>query len=270
MEMAIDIAVAQRPRAAVMLISDLDDDPNDLPALTAVGAVAQHDRVPIRIVGLSPSPANVAYFRSVFGRSAPIVEAPTPAQAARAGADAVPVDARRARCSRPPPRSRCARAGRRDSAGGGRSDGAAARRDRSPRRGRRHRGPAGRRRPRVAGRARERRRRVRDRPGTRQVDPRDRISATSPRRCWGPPATSRRAWRSRAIVRRRASSSSWATRSRLPTQRLAAINALERPGELSESAGRRAGADAARDPDLRRGCGWRRGLADRHGDRRLY
>jgi uncharacterized protein (DUF58 family) len=83
MEMAIDIAVAQRPRAAVMLISDLDDDPNNLPALTAVGAVAQHDRVPIRIVGLSPSPANVAYFRSVFGPSAPIVEAPTPAQASR-------------------------------------------------------------------------------------------------------------------------------------------------------------------------------------------
>jgi len=83
MEMAIDIAVAQRPRAAVMLISDLDDDPNNLPALTAVGAVAQHDRVPIRIVGLSPSSANVAYFRGVFGRSAPIVEAPTAAQAAR-------------------------------------------------------------------------------------------------------------------------------------------------------------------------------------------
>ena len=83
MEMAIGIAAAQRPRAAVMLISDLDDDPNNLSALTAVGVVAQHDRVPIRIVGLSPSAANVAYFRSVFGRSAPIVEAPPPAQAAR-------------------------------------------------------------------------------------------------------------------------------------------------------------------------------------------
>jgi hypothetical protein len=83
MEMAIDIAVAQRPRPAVMLISDLDDDPNNLNALTAVGAVAQHDGVPIRIVGLSPSPANVAYFRNVFGRNAPIVEAPTPAQATR-------------------------------------------------------------------------------------------------------------------------------------------------------------------------------------------
>ncbi len=83
MGMAIDIAVAQRPRAAVMLISDLDDNPNNLPALTALGAVAQRDGVPIRIVGLAPSPANVAYFRNVFGRSVSIVEAPTSARAAR-------------------------------------------------------------------------------------------------------------------------------------------------------------------------------------------
>jgi hypothetical protein len=83
MEMAIGIAVAQRPPAAVMLVSDLDDDPNNVRALTAVGAVAQNDRVPIRIVGLNPSPADVAYFRSVFGRSTPIVEAPAPAQTTR-------------------------------------------------------------------------------------------------------------------------------------------------------------------------------------------
>ena len=82
MEIAIDIAVAQRPRAAVMLISDLDDDPNDLPTLAAVGAVAQHDRVPIRIVGLNASPEDIEYFRTIFGRSAPIVEAPTLEQAA--------------------------------------------------------------------------------------------------------------------------------------------------------------------------------------------
>lgn len=83
MGMAIDMAVAQRPRAAVMLISDLDDNPNNLPALTALGAVAQHDKVPIRIVGLHPAPTNAAYFRNVFGRSASIVEAPTSSQAAR-------------------------------------------------------------------------------------------------------------------------------------------------------------------------------------------
>jgi hypothetical protein len=82
METAIDLAVAQRPRATVMLVSDLDDDPNDLPALAGVAAVAQHDRVPIRIVGLNPSPQDIEYFRTIFGPSAPIVEAPTLAQAA--------------------------------------------------------------------------------------------------------------------------------------------------------------------------------------------
>jgi uncharacterized protein (DUF58 family) len=82
METAVDIAVAQRPRAAVMLVSDLDDDPNDLPNLSAVAAVAQQDRVPIRIVGLNPSPEDIAYFRTIFGAGAPIVEAPTLEQAA--------------------------------------------------------------------------------------------------------------------------------------------------------------------------------------------
>jgi hypothetical protein len=82
METAIDIAVAQRPRATVMLVSDLDDDPNDLPALAAVAQVAEHDRVPIRIVGLNPSPQDTEYFRTIFGRSAPIVEAPSLEQAA--------------------------------------------------------------------------------------------------------------------------------------------------------------------------------------------
>jgi len=82
MEMAIDIAVAQRPRAAVMLISDLDDNPNDLPALAAVGPVAQDDGVPIRIVGLNASLADIEYFRTIFGRSTPIAEAPTLEQAA--------------------------------------------------------------------------------------------------------------------------------------------------------------------------------------------
>ncbi|HEY1777867.1 MAG TPA: hypothetical protein VGG41_17060 [Solirubrobacteraceae bacterium] len=82
LQTAIDIAVAQRPRATVMLISDLDDDPNDLPTLTAVAAIAQHDRVPIRIVGLNPSLRDIHYFATVFGRKTPIVEAPTLEQAA--------------------------------------------------------------------------------------------------------------------------------------------------------------------------------------------
>ncbi len=65
-----------------MLVSDLDDDPGDLPTLAAAGALARQDRVPIRIVGLDASPADIAYFRTIFGHVTPIVEAPTLAQAA--------------------------------------------------------------------------------------------------------------------------------------------------------------------------------------------
>jgi hypothetical protein len=82
MEKALDIAVAQRPTAAVLLVSDLDDDPGDLPTLEAAGALARQDKVPIRIVGLDASPADIAYFRDVFGHVTPIVEAPTLGQAA--------------------------------------------------------------------------------------------------------------------------------------------------------------------------------------------
>ena len=82
MELAIEIAAAQRPRAAVMLVSDLDDDPNDLTTLSGVGAIAAHDGVPVRIVGLNPSLADIAYFRTIFGHRTPIVAAPTLDQAA--------------------------------------------------------------------------------------------------------------------------------------------------------------------------------------------
>jgi uncharacterized protein (DUF58 family) len=82
MEMALEIAAAQRPRASVILISDLDDDPNDLATLASAGQVARHDGVAVRIVGLSPSPEDIHYFHTIFGHGAPIVEAPTLAQAA--------------------------------------------------------------------------------------------------------------------------------------------------------------------------------------------
>jgi hypothetical protein len=77
MELAISIATSQRRPAEVVLVSDLDDDPGDLATLAAASTVARHDRVPIRIVGLNPSPSAIAYFRAIFGHSAPIIEAPT-------------------------------------------------------------------------------------------------------------------------------------------------------------------------------------------------
>lgn len=77
MEMALDLVAAQREPATVILVSDLDDDPGDLPTLAAAAAVAKHDGVPVRIVGLDPSPSDVTYFRTIFSHNTPIAEAPT-------------------------------------------------------------------------------------------------------------------------------------------------------------------------------------------------
>lgn len=77
LELAHTLALAQRPRPAVVLISDLDDDPNDLASLAAVTAAYQRDHVPIRVVGLNPSPADVMLFQRLLGPAAPIAQAPT-------------------------------------------------------------------------------------------------------------------------------------------------------------------------------------------------
>jgi hypothetical protein len=77
MELAHEIAVARRPRAAVVLVSDLDDDPGDLPRLASVLLAFRRDQVPVRIVGLDPSPSDTAFFRRLLGPNTPIVEAPT-------------------------------------------------------------------------------------------------------------------------------------------------------------------------------------------------
>jgi von Willebrand factor type A domain len=90
MEMALDLVAAQREPATVILVSDLDDDPGDLPTLAAAGAVAKHNRVPIRIVGLDPSPADVSYFKTIFSHNTPIAEAPTVEQASQPGTTPFP------------------------------------------------------------------------------------------------------------------------------------------------------------------------------------
>jgi hypothetical protein len=77
MELAHQIAVATRRRATVVLLSDLDDDPGDLPRLASVLLAFRRDRVPVRIVGLDPSPSDAALFRRLLGPNTPIVQAPT-------------------------------------------------------------------------------------------------------------------------------------------------------------------------------------------------
>jgi hypothetical protein len=77
MELAHTIALGQRNRPAVVLVSDLDDDPNDVASLASVMAAYQRDDIPVRIVGLNPATEDVALFERLLGRQMPIVDAPT-------------------------------------------------------------------------------------------------------------------------------------------------------------------------------------------------
>jgi len=70
-------------KSAVMLISDLADDPTDLTRLTDAVLLLQQRQVPLEIVGLDPSPANADFFQRLLGTDAIFREAhlPTGAQA---------------------------------------------------------------------------------------------------------------------------------------------------------------------------------------------
>lgn len=80
MELARTIASAQARRPTVLLVSDLDDDPNDLPQLAGVMAAYHRDGIPVHVVGLNPSPQDVTLFRRLVGADTPVTQAPTLAE----------------------------------------------------------------------------------------------------------------------------------------------------------------------------------------------
>jgi hypothetical protein len=82
LDLAHSIAVAGGRRATVVLVSDLDDDPGDLARLAAVLLAYRRDHVPVRIVGLDPSPANVALFDRLLSPRPVVVQAPPPSATA--------------------------------------------------------------------------------------------------------------------------------------------------------------------------------------------
>jgi hypothetical protein len=61
-------------KPVVVLVSDLDDDPNDAIRLPTIVAAMQRDHIPLRIVGLNPSGQDYAFFKKLTG-GAPIVQA---------------------------------------------------------------------------------------------------------------------------------------------------------------------------------------------------
>jgi len=76
MALAHSMAVAQNPHAAVVLVSDLDDDPGDVPRLATVLAADKRDGVPVRIVGLNPTLQDLFFFQRLLGPTAAIAQAP--------------------------------------------------------------------------------------------------------------------------------------------------------------------------------------------------
>jgi hypothetical protein len=78
LELAHSIATrngARRP--AVVLVSDLDDDPADLARLASIVLAYRRDAVPLRVVGLNPSIQDAAFFQRLLGPSGQIVQAGT-------------------------------------------------------------------------------------------------------------------------------------------------------------------------------------------------
>ncbi len=82
MALAQQIALAQRRRPTVVLVSDLDDDAADLPALSGVLAADRRQGVPVQVIGLNPAPSDAAFFAAALGPGARISDAPTLDQAA--------------------------------------------------------------------------------------------------------------------------------------------------------------------------------------------
>jgi hypothetical protein len=70
------------PRPTVVLVSDLSDDPRDLTRLGSILLAYRRDRIPVRIVGLDPSDADLALFRRALSPQPAVVRAPAPGAAA--------------------------------------------------------------------------------------------------------------------------------------------------------------------------------------------
>jgi hypothetical protein len=77
LDLAHSIAVSGPRRATVVLVSDLDDDPGDLTRLATVLLAYRRDHIPVRIVALDPSPANVTLFNRLLSPQPVVVQAPT-------------------------------------------------------------------------------------------------------------------------------------------------------------------------------------------------
>lgn len=89
LELARSILLAdRRARPAVLLVSDLDDEPNDLPALTGLALAYRREGIPLNVVGLNPSSDDERLFRRFVGSTGSFSRAPLAGEQARSSAHA--------------------------------------------------------------------------------------------------------------------------------------------------------------------------------------
>ena len=67
-------------RPAVVLVSDLDDDPGDLQRTALAVLAYRRDRIPLRVVGLNPSPEDQQFFQRLIGKQGAITSAHLPSE----------------------------------------------------------------------------------------------------------------------------------------------------------------------------------------------
>jgi hypothetical protein len=79
--LALDVVRQERLRhPVVLLVSDLDDDAGDLESLTSVALAYRRLGVPIRVVGLNPSPEDARFVERLLPQGGKVVQATLPGE----------------------------------------------------------------------------------------------------------------------------------------------------------------------------------------------
>ncbi len=92
--LSLALAVLQEEhlrKPVVLLVSDLNDDAGDLESLTSVALAYRHIGVPIRVVGLNPSPDDASFMQRLLPQGGGIVSATLPDERAGATKTGLPV-----------------------------------------------------------------------------------------------------------------------------------------------------------------------------------
>jgi hypothetical protein len=67
-------------RGAVLLVSDLSDDRNDVPRVAQEIVAYSRNHIPLRVVGLNPSPQDAEYFRKLLRSNSAVLDARLPGE----------------------------------------------------------------------------------------------------------------------------------------------------------------------------------------------